>query len=233
MKLIAKLYTIFEPRKTHAEKLQLIRGPILAILLVIAMGGVAIGPVGPANAALNGVTTDAWDVSNGVVITNKSPCNTFACINFPISNMFGTTINDTAGLFNDFHQPGTLHFVEWQTPAPVTIASFNLSAYHDNHVYAPAGQCDLPTFFRDAQHRGFNRFTLKAFNTTTAAFDIVLYDATITLGDDNTVHPGENALLYDPTAALGPDKNRLDITHDVPLVTAIPGCPANPLKLGA
>lgn len=177
-----------------------------------------IGSFTPAAGVVGGVTTDEWDQSMGAIVTAHS--GTLSGDN-PL-DMFGTAggVEGANLLFRDFAAAGTVHFVEWQTTANKTIRSFNLSANHDGHGVAPAGQCDLPTFRRDAQHRGFDRFTLYAYNTATGMFDIVLYDMPIPLGDDNGDHPGENAKLYDPAGALRANKDLLDISANVPAVTA-------------
>ena len=184
-----------------------------AVLLVVLM---SLGLARSAHAVVGGTTTDAWDVNvGGTFITGSSgflfglPCG---------PAMFGAIVPGCPGsvdtLFADF-RPATTHFIEWRTSAPVTIESFNLSANHDFHGPPGGGQCNLPTFLRDAQHRGFSVFILKAFNSATGLFDILLYAFPVPFGDDNTVHPGENARLYDPDALISAGKNILDLTDNV------------------
>jgi len=153
---------------------------------------------------VTGVTNDVWDVSNGTVVTNTSG----ALGDVGAESIFGgfDPIFGILTLFRDDQGAGFVHFVEWQTPNPVTIESFHLGAAHDEH--------ESP-FFRDANERGFDLFTLMAFNLTTNQFDIVLFDFVVPLGDDNAVHLSENAELYDPTAQFSVDKNILNIVADV------------------
>lgn len=183
-------------------------------------------------ASIHAATDDAWDTSQGSVVTAHSPTLHSGEL---ASDMFGTTSGADGNrlVFADYRAAGTVHWVEWQTPAPLTIQSFNLYAQHDDHRYAPAGQCDLPTGYRDAQHRGFDHFTLKAWDG--AGFNIVLYDADIPLGDDNASHPGENARLYDPQGLISGSRNTLNFTVAVRPVSTDRwraefrqvGCPSN------
>ncbi len=95
--------------------------------------------VAPAGAALIS-DTDLWDASQGAVVDDSSPSSG----TWPSSQMFAP--NDA--LFADYQPAGTLHWIEWSTPAPVTIESINLVASHDT---PPA---------RDIRYRGFSSFTL-------------------------------------------------------------------------
>lgn len=116
--------------------------------------------------AITPVTTDLWDVNQGNTITANSVVVGPPIYSSPflsnIRNMFGNVqagvIEPTNTLFQDFEAPGSVDFVEWQTPSAMTLRSFHLIAAHDG---AP----------RNFNQRGFNRFTLYAQNPTTLAFD--------------------------------------------------------------
>jgi hypothetical protein len=103
-------------------------------------------------------------VSQGGTVTS----HTGVIFGSDIRNMFGfvsgfptdATVNT---LFRDAQPTGTLHAVEWQTPAAVTLRAFTLFAAHDG----------LP---RNATARGFSRFTLYAFNPVTSSFDLELFE---------------------------------------------------------
>lgn len=121
----------------------------------VATLGLASGPVlaGP-------VTTGLWDVSNGVAVVNHSGVISGSLI----TNMFGGIRGSIATenvntLFRDDQPAGFVHFVQWQTPAPVTVGSFNLFAHDD----ATANPGD----------RGFTRFQLFARNIGTGMFDLL------------------------------------------------------------
>ena len=90
--------------------------------------------------ALRDSTTDLWDVSHGVVIDGDSGILSLT----DVTRMFGTGC-DT--LFADGQAPGTLHYVEWHTPHPIFLRSFNLHAAHDGAD-------------RNIYYRGFSKFTL-------------------------------------------------------------------------
>lgn len=109
--------------------------------------------------------SDLWDVSQGTVVTSNSPMLS----SFPGRNMFGDSVyGPSDALFSDSFDVGYVHYIEWQTPSPVTIQSFTLYAGHESwRSYAPnAGEL---TF----QQRGFSEFRLFAFNDSTMQFDLV------------------------------------------------------------
>lgn len=168
-----------------------------------------------------GVTDDAWDVGAGTVVTASSSVRSFST---NAERMFGSVFGtSTLTLFADGRAGGTVHWVEWQSPAPRSITRFSLHASHDGHttsgpVQPLCGPASVNPFHRDARQRGFDRFTLKAWNPATSAFDIVLYDQTIPLGDDNGAHPGEDAFLYDPMGLLGAGQELLVLAEAVPVV---------------
>ncbi|MFQ5785058.1 MAG: FecR domain-containing protein [Alphaproteobacteria bacterium] len=173
-----------------------------------------------ANLGINGVATDAWDVANGAAITGTSGMLSAlgASGAAMAQNILGGTNGQLGGtsLFQDAQGKGFVHFVEWSAPAPVAIESFHIGAAHDGH-----GAVDpFLGVRRDANQRGFDHFTLKAFDAATGQFDIVLADFDVPLGDDNGVHPGENAQLYDPAGQFGVFKNVLNITAAVDQVVS-------------
>jgi hypothetical protein len=103
--------------------------------------------------------TDLWDVSRGSTVTGSSGALSGGWNSDP-RNMFGGTfgsgpsdvLNNT--IFRDYQPAGTVHWVEWATPAPITLTSFNLVATHD------AGWDGY--VMRDIHYRGFSSFTLSA-----------------------------------------------------------------------
>lgn len=143
-------------------------------------------------------SSDLWDVSQGTTVTANSPVKNDA------DQMFGGSgdspeISNT--LFRDFQPRGTLHFVEWQTTAPITLRSFRLDASHDHPP-------------RDINARGFSRFTLFAFNSSSGSFDTKLFelfpadpygDTTAPPFSQITTNSTENRLILDanvtPTTA--------------------------------
>ena len=192
--------------------MKLSRSALFVSLVVV--GWLLIGTTGKAEAVLGGATTDAWDTSNGITV----PAHSGTLAGFPITNMFGTETTDTNTIFLDSLPAGSMHCVAWQAPSAVMIRSFNLSANHDAHRPAAQAQCfNPPELRRDANHRGFNRFTLYACGPDCdEGTRALLIDYTVPLGDDHEAHPGENALLYDPTGVITSNLNILDIRANVP-----------------
>lgn len=111
--------------------------------------------------------TDHWDVSQGNVVTGGSPLEPFSLH----TNAFGGNSNHLLSghqerfnvIFDDVAVGQQLHWIEWQTPAPMTLRSFVLNAEHDGPP-------------RDIFWRGFSRFTLFGYNETTSAFDIKIFE---------------------------------------------------------
>jgi PKD domain len=82
---------------------------------------------------------DLWDVSQDNVVTDYSPmahrfCLMLMCgFNSYPENMFGGwngSFSPTETYFTQDTEAGAVHWVEWQTPSPITLRSFNLVAYH-------------------------------------------------------------------------------------------------------
>lgn len=104
------------------------------ILSAAALSFFSIATVG--QNYLFGVTNDVWDVSGGTVVTSYSG---EAWPTKP-ENMLGGVLGSTSlevGNFigEDGMPPGFVHFVEWKTPAPVTIRSIRLHAQGDGPIY--------------------------------------------------------------------------------------------------
>jgi hypothetical protein len=148
-----------------------------AVLVVSVVLQAGTGQVAGASVIGGAVTTDLWDVSGGVTVTNFSPVeNKNATYRSDPRNMLGYDLSGIVGptdsssivgptdlRFADGFPRGTVHFVEWQTATPITLRSFVLNAYHDGYP-------------RDANYRGFSQFTLLGFNPATNAFDLTLFE---------------------------------------------------------
>jgi hypothetical protein len=147
-------------------------------------------------------TTDLWDVSQGSTVTS----HTGVIFGSDIRNMFGfvsgfptdPTVNT---LFRDFQPAGTLHAVEWQTAAAISLRSFTLFAAHDGAD-------------RGATARGFSRFTLYAFNPVTSSFDIKLFELFPSNPYGNTPAPAFSVI------ETNGDKNLLVVGANIAPVTA-------------
>ena len=115
-------------------------------------------------------TNDVWDVSHGITILAHSPLDDALGdpLSYDAANIFGATngtfIEGAAGnvVFTDFQPPGFVHFVEWRTPAPVTVRSFRL--------FAAGDAID--------SHREFAVFRLLAKTEGSPTFDRTLFTLT-------------------------------------------------------
>lgn len=88
-------------------------------------------------------TSDLWDVNNGAVIDATSgPLYYSSSYRSYVENIFGASggIAGSYTLFKDYNSPyysggsvsaGYIHYVEWHTPNPITLRSFNLVAYNE------------------------------------------------------------------------------------------------------
>lgn len=115
-------------------------------------------------------TNDLWDVSRGVMVRRHSP------LLRPVDDVrdvFGGHFSPPFGpgegspdhiMFADGHPNGYVNYVEWATPSPVTVRSFNLWANGDG----------------DSQIREMARFRLLAKSAGSRAYDVVLYEFTPT-----------------------------------------------------
>src|SRR5207247_1374126 len=93
-------------------------------------------------------TNDVWDVRQGTIITASSGQGAGT-----LEDMFGATLASPepgTAFFLDNQPAGFVHFVEWQTPAPVLVTNFNLISYH-------TATNDLA--------RAFSQFNLYGFNS--------------------------------------------------------------------
>jgi hypothetical protein len=124
-------------------------------------------------------TNDVWDLRQGVTITANSLLNG----GFDARDIFGgaysaTEPSDT--VFSDGQPAGFVHFIEWQTPAPVAIGSFVVFAVGDGPAYL--------------NEREFAQFVLKAKSAGAADFDLTLFSFTPTHPYD-FVDPANQALI--------------------------------------
>jgi hypothetical protein len=101
---------------------------VLGCALILGCLGLAVTP---ALAVPTPSTTDAWDVSQNIVIDNQSGVYS----GFDIRDMFGGTFGTMEGggrtVFQDGNGAGYKHSVSWHTVAPITLAGCNLFAAHD------------------------------------------------------------------------------------------------------
>jgi 5-formyltetrahydrofolate cyclo-ligase len=111
-----------------------------------------------------------WDFSEGTMVTSCSGTKS------DIRNMFGGAFGNPVMLFSDGLPAGTVHFVEWKTPTPITLRSFSLRACHDGLA---AG----------ALLRGFSCFRLFAEDSDTGKFDVKLYEISPTNPYGDTPEP--------------------------------------------
>lgn len=113
-------------------------------------------------------TNDLWDVSQGVIVTTNSPLLQAPDVLFDPRDILGGTFGyNNPGVyeygnavFADGNTNGFVHFLEWQTPAPITVRSFKLWAAGDN----------------DPMHsREFSEFRLLATSPGGSNFDKTLF----------------------------------------------------------
>jgi hypothetical protein len=155
---------------------------------------------------------DLWDATKGTVVTSASPTDDF--FNSHITNatqMFIPKVNvarpfedDSKNtLFGDKDPAGFIHYVEWQTPTPVTIGSFDLYAVDDH-----------PSF-----NRSFDHFTLYAWEG----------GAFVPIFSSDTTHPytyddPAQVLLFDETITpVTSDRFRAEFTQNGTIVNAYMG----------
>jgi hypothetical protein len=135
---------------------------------------------------------DIWDGTKGTVVTAGSATDDFFVPhNTNIANMFVPKVNPAATdaantLFADTKPAGFVHFVEWKTPAPVRLGSFDLFTADDH-----------PSF-----NRSMDRFTLYAWNG--AAFQQIFSSA-----------PAHPYVFDDPAHDLLFSRNVTPITTDM------------------
>ncbi|MEW6306885.1 MAG: hypothetical protein AB1705_25765 [Verrucomicrobiota bacterium] len=136
---------------------------------------------------------DAWDVTLGSTITTSS-------LLYPGSNA-GDLLGGSASsvergnvIFRDGLPDGTVHSVEWQTAAPVTVRSFRIFASHD---FTP--------------NRAFRQMNLYAFDAASSAW-VLIYtvNPTIPYGDGST---GAWLILTDSVTPVTSDQFRAEFVQ--------------------
>ena len=133
-----------------------------------------------------GVSDDLWDVSQGSVVTGDSG---MLSLSFPES-IFGyeNALNPYPDPYEKYNaifryaSTGTIHWVEWETPTPITLRSFMLGSNGDG----------------TSDDRRFSRFTLYAANMVSGAFDIKLFELFPANPYGDTVYPANAFPQYDP-----------------------------------
>ncbi len=145
------------PRNTAHRRTPFVVPPKLlqGLLLRGLLAGVILGPAAAAWAFSDGTTGDVWDVSQGTIVTTNSGT---VAVSSP-NDLLGareSTVEPGSTIFRDDQSAGFVHFVEWRTPAPVTINAFTLYANDDG---AQTGD------------RGFSEFHLLVRNPSTLLFE--------------------------------------------------------------
>ena len=157
---------------------------------------------------------DLWDISQGTIVTAHSqlhhPTGLMGMSGFSSDgrNMFGGYFGWSGlGGWSPHHETyfdqdcvaGTIHWVEWQTPSPITLRSFNLVAVH-----AP------PPYDMSIAASGFSQFRLQWADTPGGPWT-TLYELTDSDPDGDLHYGGgptyteenylELAVNIDPTSA--------------------------------
>lgn len=96
-------------------------------------------------------SADHFDVGQGASVLSNSPIHG-ASLPGNMLGGIGGIVETEHTLFSDGYPAGQVHWIDWSTAAAVAITSLNLVAVHDP-AYAD----------RDANERGFSRFTLSAW----------------------------------------------------------------------
>ena len=175
-------------------------------------------------AAILPSTTDLWDISQGSVITASSAIN-------PATDgrdMFGGTFSQAEPgdtVFADGQPDGFIHYVEWQTPGPVNVSSFNLFAAGDG----PAAN----------NAREFSQFVLKAKSGPLVTnYDLTLYTLVVTNHPYIFVDPVNNALVATNITPVTAQYFRAEFTqytsgqgYDGPRVIELDGFGSNALTI--
>jgi hypothetical protein len=126
-------------------------------VFVAAVAALLAAPRGAPADSFDGSTTDAWDIAQGTIVTGHSGI----IAGSDIEDLFGgatSSVEPRSVIFADGLAPGTVHFVEWRTAAPVPVDGFILRANDDGPV---------------SKNRGFSEFRLFARNTGTGEFEQV------------------------------------------------------------
>lgn len=106
---------------------------------------------------------DLWDISQGSSVTATSGILWNSNQNGMFGGRISSSVEPPNTIFLDYQPAGSLHWIEWQTPAEITLRSFNLVAFHDGSPY-------------NMTHRGFNIFNLLSSTNGTTWSQIYTYD---------------------------------------------------------
>lgn len=128
-------------------------------------------------------STDVWDVSQGAVVRGVSGWSKWTTLN-TVPNILGANVpvlnplngqpwpgEAGAGTFAEDMPIGFTHWLEWTTPALVTVVGYNLFANSDNNPKYPGA-------------RAFSSFRLFVRNATTFDYELVDSVSTPTIDYD-------------------------------------------------
>ena len=108
---------------------------------------------------------DAWDISQGSIVTTSSPTGYGVA-----SNMFGDNHVDPfypvevgSTLFQDYSSHGAVNFVEWQTPSPINLLGYNL-ILGDDIPYGLRGISSFVLYGRYSMTDSWQTLDTYAFN---------------------------------------------------------------------
>lgn len=139
--------------------------------LSTAIASLLIAGTNLIQAAILPSSTDLWDISQGTTVVGTSGIlSTF--YSSDARDMFGGNFSTWPGdggntVFRDDKPTGFVHYIQWQTAAPVTVQSFTLFSFGDGPNYG--------------NEREFDSFTLRAKSSpSSSTYDLVLYSATFT-----------------------------------------------------
>jgi hypothetical protein len=104
------------------------------MVTVMAAAGLMAGVVGSAG-AMSVTSTDAWDITQGAVVTSTSGIHPAGSA----AGMFGNDAGPNSPfpverlntLFRDLAPEGTVHAIEWRSVTPITLAGYHLLSYED------------------------------------------------------------------------------------------------------
>jgi sugar lactone lactonase YvrE len=187
----------------------------------------AQGSTNSANAILTVVpailpsTADLWDISQGSVVTGTSGINGGS----DARDMFGgefSTVETGNTVFADRQPAGFVHYIQWQTAAPVTVNSFNLFAAGDGSALL--------------NEREFSQFVLKAKSSpATTNYDLTLYTLVVTNHPYTFADPNHQALVSTSIVPVTAQYFRAEFTQynagrgfDGPRIVELDGFGPNP-----
>jgi hypothetical protein len=158
-------------------------GRRLQLLLTVFTLGLAlvVSIVPGIGADPQSATDDLWDLSQGAVVTGSSAITAGFDARDILGGLFGT-VDDGQCIFLDNRPPGFVHYLEWQTPAPVTVGGFALFAEGDG----PGSN----------NQREFERFVLKAkSNPEATEYDLTLFTYDVPSHPYEFVDPANRMLI--------------------------------------